>query len=203
MIDVILASASPRRSALFRQIGIDFRTDPSNISETFDSNDDPGEIVSGLASGKAKEVAGRHPDSLIIGADTIVLFNGQILGKPGNKKEAEEMLSELNGNPHDVFTGVSMLLTDSNADVKDSFQFSERTIVTFSTLSKMEIDRYIDRCQPFDKAGSYGIQDDMGALFVEKIEGDYYNVVGFPLNRFYRELQQRLPHIHRELFFSR
>ncbi len=201
-MNVILASASPRRAQLLSQVGIHFEVDPSSIEETFSDKIPPSEVVQKLARQKAKDVAKRHPGKFIIAADTIVCLQDEILGKPDNKEQAAEYLQRLSGQTHDVFSGVHAGLTNSSGVFSSEICFFERTKVTFTALSEIEIEQYIRYGQPFDKAGSYGIQDDLGSLFVEKIEGDYYNVVGFPLHRFYDSLKNQMPDIHQKLFFQ-
>lgn len=199
---VILASASPRRAQLLAQVGIQFEVDPSLMEETFPESASPAEVVKLLSKQKAEDVAERHPEQFLIAADTIVCMNEEILGKPNDAKQAKEYLCQLSGKSHDVLSGVYAGITDASGKFNSSISFIERTKVTFSTLSKLEIEQYIEFGQPFDKAGSYGIQDDLGSLFVEKIEGDYYNVVGFPLHRFYDTLKKEMPDIHKKLFFQ-
>ncbi len=198
---VVLASSSPRRALLFKQIGLSFTIDPSNVDETVSERLPPNEIVQVLALRKGMDVSSRHEHSLIIAADTVVCLDNKILGKPSSKKEAGEMLLSLSNVTHEVFSGVFVGLTSDHGKSSQSFTFSERTNVTFSALSELEVDHYIETGSPFDKAGAYGIQDDLGSLFVKKIEGDYYNVVGFPINAFYQHLKVKLPEIHQQLFF--
>lgn len=193
-MQVILASQSPRRKKLLEQIGLKFHVISSSISEETDQSD-PILLVEDLAQKKALDVAEKHSDSLVIGSDTIVVHNDQILGKPKIEQDAIEMLKNLSGSTHIVYTGVGFIRTDKNGMTTAQHVFHEKTKVTFSSLDESDILAYVNGGSPMDKAGAYGIQDDMGALFVEKIEGDYYNVVGFPLNRFYRELKQFSPDI--------
>lgn len=200
-MNVVLASASPRRAKLLNQVGIVFKVDPSSIHEKIEASSDPETIVKTLAKHKAEDIANRNPDSFIIAADTIVCFEGYVLGKPENKEEAAEFLRKLSGNTHDVYSGVFAGTTDSHGAFDSNLLFSERTKVTFTTLTEEEIEYYIKHGKPFDKAGSYGIQDDIGSLFVKKIDGDYYNVVGFPLHRFYDTLRTKFPALHKEIFF--
>jgi septum formation protein len=202
MTKIVLASKSPRRAHLFRQIGIDFSTHPSKVDETLDDNIAPEILAGNLAEVKADTVAKQYSESLVIAADTIVVINNRLLGKPENEDDAFKMLTLLSGKSHYVYTGVCVHHTDAESNISSSLKFTERTRVSFSELSKREIEHYIKCGSPFDKAGSYGIQDDMGSLFVEKIEGDYYNVVGFPLNRFYRELKRRMPDVFQNLFLN-
>lgn len=197
---VVLASSSPRRAALLKQIGLNFITDPADIEEQIDGWQKPGELAEKLAYKKGVSVCTRNPDSLIIAADTVVYINNRLLGKPADKEDATAMLTTLSGNTHAVFTGVYCALTDSKGVIDSDFSFYERTKVTFSSLSDEEIGTYIIAAKPFDKAGSYGIQDDLGSLFVKSIDGDYYNVVGFPVNSFYQNLRKYMPNIHQTLF---
>lgn len=196
---VVLASASPRRANLLNQAGIHFQVDPSSVDESIvDSR--PASLVIKLSKKKAEEVANRHPNSFVIAADTIVCLKGEILGKPINDLQAAEYLRRLSNNTHEVYSGVYAGLTNASGLITSDLFFSERTKVTFSALSELEIKQYIKHEQPFDKAGSYGIQDDLGALFIKKIDGDYNNVVGFPLHRFYNNLRKEIPDIHKQLF---
>ncbi len=194
MLKIVLASQSPRRKKLLSQLGLNFEINPSTCDERITSNN-PIDVVSDLSLQKANEVASSSPESLVIGADTIVVLQGKILGKPENAHDAIYMLEQLSANKHSVFTGVALLKTNPHAEVIKSHTFVEETIVTFSALSKQEIENYVAGGSPMDKAGSYGIQDDWGSVFVERIEGDFYNVVGFPLNRFYREMKEFEPQI--------
>lgn len=178
---IILASASPRRRNLLRQIGLSFTVDESNVPEDTSGYPSPRDIVLGLSRKKAVEVASRHDDALIIGADTIVVLDGDVLGKPADAGDAARMLRSLSGRTHEVYTGFCILERPGDRSAGDF----ERTLVTFRALGDDEIDRYVRSGSPMDKAGAYGIQDDVGAIFVERIEGCFYNVVGFPLTRFY------------------
>ncbi|MEX2477977.1 MAG: Maf family protein [Gracilimonas sp.] len=195
MTKIVLASQSPRRKKLLEQIGITFEVHPSDAEE-ISPHTDPALLVEDLALLKAGDVAGNHPESLVIGADTIVVHQDKVIGKPVDEKEAFEFLSTLSNSTHVVFTGVAFVKSDKNGHITEKHTFHEQTKVTFSTLAKDDIHAYINTGNPLDKAGAYGIQDDLGALFVEKINGDYYNVVGFPLNRFYRELKLFMPEVN-------
>lgn len=192
MLKIVLASQSPRRKKLLSQIGFIFEIIPSNTEEIITSND-PIDIVNELSLQKAKDVATSVSNALVIGADTIVVLNGTVLGKPKSEEEAISILSMLSAKVHSVFTGVSFVITNSDKKISSTHSFFEETKVQFSSLSKSEIQSYVASGSPMDKAGAYGIQDDWGSLFVERIEGDYYNVVGFPLNRFYQELKKIEP----------
>ena len=192
---IILASQSPRRKKLLEQIGLTFEVFPSHIEE-ISNEEEPSLLVEDLALQKANDVASSFRDSLIIGSDTIVVLHGEIIGKPKDDHQAAEYLSMLSETTHDVYSGVAFVKTDKNGEIKASRTFHEQTKVTFSALGEQEIQAYIKSGNPLDKAGAYGIQDDLGVLFVEKIEGDYYNVVGFPLNRFYREIKTFMPELN-------
>jgi septum formation protein len=178
---LILASGSPRRSRLLTQIGLTFTVDTSAVEETFDQGEAPANIVERLSRLKAEEVARRHPDGVIIGADTLVVLDGGILGKPLDADDAGRMLGLLSGRTHEVFTGFCLVENPGGRSITDHVV----TRVTFRKLTPAEIAAYVDSGSPMDKAGAYGIQDDFGAIFVEKIDGCFYNVVGFPLTRFY------------------
>ena len=184
---LILASQSPRRAQLLRQVGFEFDVIPANIEETTDASASPEESGVDLARQKAQAVADQIKNGLVVGADTLVVLAGKILGKPRNAAEAREMLRFLSGQTHTVFTGFAIVSRPENLWVTGW----ERTAVTFRELEDWEIDRYIEIDRPFDKAGAYGIQD-TSALFVESIHGCYYNVVGFPLAKFYVSLKSLL-----------
>ena len=178
MQQIILASASPRRAFLLKQIGLDFQVIPSCVEEIADSHLEPQELVLKLAKRKAQAVSREYPQAIVLGADTIVCCEGRVLGKPRNKEEAAEMLSFLSGRVHEVVSGVVLqrLLPES---VRGE---AVTTRVKFRNLTDEEIMGYIASGEPFDKAGAYGIQG-LGALLVEKIDGCYFNVVGLPLSR--------------------
>ncbi|MDG5766301.1 Maf family protein [Balneolales bacterium ANBcel1] len=194
-VQIILASSSPRRRLLLRQIGVTFEVVPAAFEESVTPDTDPETVVEELALAKARMVAEKrfaHRSALVIGADTLVVRDREILGKPEDAGHAAAMLRSLSGRTHQVFTGVALILTGEGRQPKQRV-FHERTDVTFGTLSDDEIRAYIESGSPMDKAGAYGIQDDLGALFVKGINGDYYNVVGFPLFRFYREVNKLAP----------
>lgn len=199
---IVLASRSPRRAHLLKQIGLKFIIDPSSFDEKGILLSDPATLARLISEKKGLQVAARHANALIIAADTIVVFNNVIMGKPEDANEARKMLSELSNNTHSVYSGVFVAGTDQNGDINSSFSLTERTKVTFSPLTNREIDHYIAGGSPFDKAGSYGIQDDTGSLFVKKIDGDFYNVVGFPLNAFYQKLKLEMPSVFSQLFLD-
>ena len=194
MLKIVLASQSPRRRKLLTQLGLSFDIQPSTCEEIITSTI-ATDVVTDLALQKAIEVAKQYPNSLVIGADTIVVLNGEILGKPETPAHAIEMLKELSAKTHEVYTGVAFVKTSKPGTNPDVHTFFEETHVEFSPLTETEIKAYVATGSPMDKAGSYGIQDDWGAVFVKRIEGDYYNVVGFPLNRFYNELKHFAPEL--------
>ena len=184
--DLILASASPRRKEIFTMLGLEFSVYAADIMETVAQGLTPEETVMSLASQKAaavKESLGLMGKT-IVGADTVVSFQGRIFGKPKTPQEAFSMLSALSGNTHEVYTGVC-ILPSAGKEVR----FYERTDVTFFPLTEEEIWNYIHEENPFDKAGAYGIQG-KAAVFVEGIRGDFFNVVGFPAARFIRKLRE-------------
>lgn len=201
-MNIVLASASPRRAELLKQLKLHFTVDPSHIEEVFDESESPENIVTHLSNLKGSDVAGRHSNSLIIAADTMVFLDGEQLGKPADFTSAKNMLQLLSGRQHEVYTGVYIAETGHNFQVKKSVLFYERTKVQFTSLTEHEIKYYVQSERPFDKAGSYGIQDDIGALFIKSIEGDYYNVVGFPIHSFYQTLKKNFPDISEKLFFT-
>ena len=181
-VPLILASNSPRRESLLKQIGLEFQVIPSDIHEDFSINLSPRDFAEHFAKLKAECVSNQFPDQLVIGADTIVVLNNKILGKPSNKEEGTKMLSLLSGQTHTVITGVCLELKNQ----KICKIFSEETRVTFQHLSDNEIKNYIETYDPLDKAGSYGIQD-WFSVCVKKVNGCFYNVVGFPLSAFYQK----------------
>ncbi len=172
--DFILASSSPRRFELLRQIGFSFQNIVPSVEETSDRSD-PIEIVSELSARKAAAVAKNNPLSVVIAADTVVTADGKVLGKPHSEAEAAEMLRFLSGRSHFVFTGVTVIC-DSRIETAIC-----RTEVFFKELSEDTISCYLRTGEPFDKAGGYGIQG-KGALLVDHIDGDYANVVGLPIS---------------------
>ncbi|AFV10832.1 septum formation protein Maf [Thermacetogenium phaeum DSM 12270] len=176
--EIILASASPRRKKLLEQIGLKFRVIPSRVEEIPEPGLEKRELVLRLANLKAGYVAGLYPWAIVLGADTIVCCEGQILGKPRDRDDAARMLRLLSGRIHEVITGL-VLRQESRGLVRTE---AVTTLVRFRDLSQREIDGYIATGEPFDKAGAYGIQG-YGALLVESINGCYFNVVGLPLSR--------------------
>jgi septum formation protein len=179
---LILASSSPRRQEILKQVNLSFQIRKPEIDESVIHSADPVEKVSQLASAKGKVIPIQHEQEIILSADTVVSMNQQIFEKPKNKQEAHEMITALSGGTHDVFTGV--MIRSAEREVT----FTEQTQVEFWPLTNELINRYIETEEPYDKAGAYGIQS-MGAMFVKQITGDYYNVVGLPVSRVVRELQ--------------
>lgn len=177
---IILASQSPRRQELLKLITSDFEIKVSNVDETLPDKITPKEAVMYLSKIKAEPFA--DGDDIVIGADTVVALDGKILGKPKSKENAREMLRFLSSRTHSVFTGVTL------ASDKKTKTFAVETKVKFFELTNEEIDAYIKTKEPFDKAGAYGIQG-YGSLLVEKIDGDYFNVVGLPVSTLARELK--------------
>ncbi len=185
---VVLASASPRRQSLLKQIGLNFIIHPSGIDEDLLHETSPEEHVLMLSRKKAIEVAKNYNDALIISADTIVVLDGEIINKPKNPDEAKQMLKKLSGKIHKVYTGFTILDTKTGKIYSD-FEVTE---VKFREIEDDEIEEYVATGSPLDKAGAYGIQDDYGAVFVEGINGCFYNVVGFPLTKFYLAMKKFL-----------
>ncbi len=177
MKKIILASASPRRKELLEKIGLKFEIDSSDVTEDLQSDIPPRELVKKLSMEKAHAVVKKYDDAIIIAADTIGVFEGKIIGKPHTTTEAKKMLNMLNGKSHLVITGYTIIDTKTNKTVSKSVA----TKVYFRKMTGDEIDAYIKTGEPLDKAGAYAIQG-LGALIVEKIEGDYYNVIGLPLS---------------------
>ncbi|MFT0799893.1 Maf family protein [Bacillus swezeyi] len=180
---LILASQSPRRKELLDLLQIPYSIVVSKAEEKLNRNFSPAENVKWLAEQKVRVVAEQYPDAVVLGADTIVCYDGVCLGKPKDADEAERMLRMLSGQTHSVLTGVCI---KSNSRCETFF---EETEVTFWPLEDQEISAYIATGEPFDKAGSYGIQG-KGALFVRHIKGDYYTVVGLPISKTMRVLKQ-------------
>lgn len=176
MAQLILASRSPRRAELLRQIGLPFTVMVSGVAEEKITESDPRKLVMQLALQKGQAVAARITKGIVIAADTIVELNGQLLGKPATKEQAQAMLKALSGNIHHVFTGITVI----NMPEGVIYTEVEKTAVHMRSLTEREIDWYIESGEPYDKAGGYGIQG-KAAVFIEKLEGCYFNVVGLPL----------------------
>ena len=181
----ILGSNSPRRKEILKEIGLDFSIYPSNIDENFNKEIDLEDIPVFLAEKKANALKNKLKENdILITADTIVIYKNELLSKPENSYQAKEMLEKLSGKSHKVITGVC-LLSKNNKSI-----FSNKTIVTFNDIDKFEIEFYVNKYKPFDKAGSYGIQEWVGLIGVKKIEGSYTNVVGLPASMVYTELKK-------------
>ncbi len=185
--NIVLASQSPRRAQLLKLLGFDFQICPSHVDEDSIQIKDPVKHVLELSRVKAKEIADSLEYGLVIGADTIVVLDGLILGKPADKHEASDMLSRLSGKTHQVYTGFTVVENPGGNFIFDY----EVTNVHFRELNDWEIQVYVDTQNPFDKAGAYGIQD-QSAVFADRIEGCFYNVVGFPVTKFYTRLLKML-----------
>lgn len=183
--NIVLASASPRRSELLSQVGIEFEVIPSNIPEEPLDGETPSEHVIRLAFQKASEVAGRvGPGKWVIGSDTVVIIDDEILGKPEDEVDARRMLKKLSGREHTVITGYSIINSSGKKDIKKSVA----TTVKFKTLTDGEIRGYVDSGESMDKAGAYAIQG-LGSFMVEGIVGSYSNVVGLPVCQIVNDLE--------------
>jgi len=180
---IVLASASPRRQELLRSMNLDFAVVPSDATELHTHDLTATEICQLNAYRKAWAVARKHPDELVLGADTLVYMGTKLYGKPADRAEAQEMLSELQGELHEVVTGVCLI----HLKVHRQIIFSEVTRVKFRPLSKRQISDYLALINPLDKAGSYAIQEH-GGLIVENIQGSLSNVIGLPVERLQKEL---------------
>ena|SRR5579859_994941 len=185
---LVLASASPRRQDLLRIAGIPFILHPADIDETARPGEPPRTYAERLAQEKALTVARIHPDKFVLGADTIVVVDGNILGKPRHGADAERMLGILSGRAHEVVTGVCLVQPGARGNLTTA---SEITRVVFSEISAEEIRAYVATGEPMDKAGAYAIQG-MAARWIPRIEGDYSNVIGLPLAMVYRMLRESL-----------
>ena len=182
----ILASSSPRRHDLLTRLQAPFDIIPPNVDEsTIESEGIPEQYCTTLAELKANDISLQYPNDMVIGADTIVVLSGQIMEKPYDTNQAQNMLQTLSGKTHQVYTGICLKWTEKNIH----HLFVEITSVTFRNLDPLDISYYIENCLPYDKAGSYGIQD-WSSVFVEEINGCYDNVMGFPISRFYQELKK-------------
>ncbi|MDD5397642.1 MAG: Maf family protein [Dehalococcoidia bacterium] len=173
---IVLASSSPRRRELLENIGLTFTVDPSEIREAQPAGLKPAELARTLSLHKARAAAAHHTHSIIIAADTIGVLDGKILGKPLDSPHARKMLAEMSGRCHSVITGFTVVDSDTGRTISSSVE----TKVFFRKLSRGEISRYVNTGEPMNKAGAYAIQG-LGALLVERIEGDYNNVIGLPL----------------------
>ena len=185
---VILASGSPRRKELLELIGVEFKIIISNKEEVITSSN-PEEVVKELSMMKAEDVAaGVSGPAIILGADTVVAHNGRILGKPKDREDAIRMITSFAGDDHQVYTGVCIIKKEADGSVK-TISFAEGTKVTVYPMTSKEIERYVDSGEPMDKAGAYAIQG-LFAPYIKGIEGDYYNIVGFPIAGIYQRLKE-------------
>ena len=197
MYKIILGSESPRRKEIMERMGIDFKTMPSHVKENIDQkNKKPSELVEALASLKARDVASRldneEDEMIIIGADTMVFYQGEVLGKPVDRHDAIKMLKLLSSHTHDVYTGVCIIIRGNKKDKLSNdpnkeIVFSVCTRVSVQSLTIDQIEEYVDSHEPYDKAGAYAIQGSFG-IYISEIHGDYYNVVGFPIAKIYEKL---------------
>jgi len=187
MRKIILASASPQRKKILKLINLSFKIQKPNINEKKIkvTHNEPKKYCQTIANKKAEKIGKKAPNSIVIGSDTIIYHENKILGKPKNKKQAIEYLKSLSEKSHVVYTAVSIKIDEINLEKK----IIDKTIVTFNKLSQNDINYYINNYNPCERAGAYGIQD-WSSIFVKKINGCYYNVVGFPLQKFYILLNQ-------------
>ena len=180
---IILASKSPRRAEILRMIGVDFKVEPSNVFEETNQKFEKDEIAINISKAKAEKVSCKYPSDIIIAADTIVIFNEEIFGKPKNINESKKMLKALSGRSHKVITGVTILNKSSNI----TKTFSEVTKVFVKKIPTKQIEFYVNNYNTLDKAGSYGIQE-WFSVWIKKINGCYYNVMGLPVSKLHRYL---------------
>ncbi|MFB5946872.1 Maf family nucleotide pyrophosphatase [Albibacterium profundi] len=185
-INVILASNSPRRKELLGQLGIDFEVKSKDIDESYPTSFRPEAVAVYIAEKKANSFVEHVSSELLIAADTVVTIDDEIFGKPVDYQDAKKMLNALSARSHEVITGVALLHRGK------IFSFFEKTVVHFKELTDSEIEYYILNYQPFDKAGAYGIQEWIGMIGVDKIDGSYTNVVGLPTARVYHEIKSFL-----------
>ena len=185
MNKIILASQSPRRKQLLEMLGVSFDVQPADIDEQINPNNDLVKEIEKLSYQKAYHVFKDHKDALVIGSDTIVKIDNEVLGKPKDYAHAKQMLEKLSGNTHEVVTGCTILVNDTVET------FSSIAKVTFYPLTEQEIDDYIKTNEPMDKAGAYAIQG-LGAKLVKSIEGDYYTIMGLPIGELYQRLKKYL-----------
>jgi len=181
---MILASKSPRRKEILEDFGFEIEIITEDIVEE-SSQTDSLLWAQDIALKKGRAVAEKNKDRWVISADTVVVFNNEFLGKPKDKDEAKKVLKKLSGNTHEVVTAVAMMNLSQNIE----FAFADVTEVRFKKLESSEIEWYVESGEPMDKAGSYGIQG-KGSIFIDRIEGDFFNVMGFPISRFYDKLKE-------------
>lgn len=186
MYKIVLASNSPRRKEILEQVGISFSSIPSELEEVSDK-EDAIDLVEDLASNKATDVMkGLEGPVIVIGADTVVVQNGTIMGKPKSREEAREMLTKLQGSAHEVYTGVVIIVKEADGQEK-RISFADVSRVIINPMTAKQINRYIESGEPFDKAGAYAIQGKF-AIYIKEIIGDYYNIVGLPVSKLYAVL---------------
>jgi septum formation protein len=179
---ILLASGSPRRQYLMKEAGFEFTVEKSGVDESFPDDMPLEQVPRYLASRKAEFFRQAIHDEIVVAADTVVILRDKIMNKPNDRDEAISMLSELSGNRHTVITGVAILSKEKEES------FDDATTVTFKSLTKAEIEFYVDHYKPYDKAGAYGAQDWIGMVAIEKIEGSYFNVMGLPIHKVYQHL---------------
>jgi septum formation protein len=182
---LVLASSSPRRRELLKRTGIQFIIEQSKYEEKINHNVEPKELVKSLSLGKAKSVAKSHKNAIVLAADTVIVLEGEIIGKPKNEEDAKRTLAKMSGKPHFAITGFAIIDTGTNKTVSKSVE----TKVYFRKLTPKEIDDYVKSKEPLDKAGSYAIQG-LASKFVDEVEGDFDNVVGLPVSDLIRELRE-------------
>ncbi len=180
---LILASSSPRRQYLMKEAGFEFTVEKPDVEETFPPEMPVDEVARYLASKKAEYFRLRIQNEIIVTADTVVILFNKILNKPRDRKEACDMLTSLSGRTHLVMTGVCILSKEREES------FDDTTEVTFQSLTKEEIEFYVDHYKPYDKAGAYGAQDWIGMVAIKKITGSYFNVMGLPIHKVYEHLK--------------
>lgn len=185
MKKIILASSSPRRKALLKQVGLKFDTDQSDYLEEMDLKLKPHNLVKYLSRKKAEAVAKKHKNAIVIAADTIIVFKNQVIGKPHTVNKARQILKSLSGKSHLVITGYTIIDTNNNQKLSKSIESK----IYLRKFNSSEIESYLKSREPLDKAGGYGIQG-LGALLIKKIEGDYYNIVGLPLHSLAESLKK-------------
>jgi len=200
---LILASGSPRRAEILNSVGWEFTKDAADIDESETEGETPEHYVQRLAREKAEAVAAKYENAIVLGADTIVVIDNQIIGKPKDLPDARRMLKMLSGNWHEVLTGVAIIRKEEEqrrkgeeekspkSEIRNpkSFVGIQRTSVKFAEMNEAEIEFLVEKGEPLDKAGAYAVQA-QAALFIEKIEGDYWNVVGLPVNLVYELMQK-------------
>lgn len=195
MAKIILASASTRRKDLLAQVGIDCEVQVSEVDENIEA-EEPGALVEALSSAKATNVADlQEGDFVVIGADTVVVKDGEVYGKPSNEEEAAKMLSSLQGDRHEVYTGVTLISVAGGDGLIDTFHV--RTIVDMMPMSEAQINAYIKSGEPMDKAGGYGIQG-KGAAYIRDVAGDFFNVVGLPISTVLSRLENMGVNLYQE-----